>query len=449
MTFTLTDMQNYASKNIVQWYSGTRAIYGQEASLFYLAGYAGTGKTTIVPFIIESLGLKHSDIAFCAPTGKAAKVMGKKLRDVYGQSKNVPTTIHKLIYIPNGEVVDALRTKISNIHDMIGKADASDQLNADEKRAKNIELNKELKKAEKEFDKAKRDSQRFGPSFSINPASALLEKKLIICDEASMVGEDIAEDLRAYGVPVLAIGDPFQLPPVGAKPGLTANKPDFFLTEIHRQALDNPIIRLTMDIRNGKHIKACTMGDAVRIVRRSGDEWTMNPDYDAQVIVGTHKKRWNLTSSIRTMCGYDSNAPEEGEPLMVYKNSKRYPSLVNGSEVMCTNGPDGLEYGDANFDMSIIDEDGISYNIRANQSQFEEHHLRVREGSTAAKYAAFDSRRRDEILDWAWCITGHKSQGSQWDRVIVHDESPVFRQDAERWLYTVCSRAAEELIVVL
>ncbi len=449
MVFTLSDMQNKAVKSTADWYSWSSITPGQEAALFYLAGYAGTGKTSILPFIISALGIDYADVAFCAPTGKAAKVMGSKLADVYGITSNVPTTIHKLIYVPNGEAAEAIRTKIRGIQTMVKAAKESTQLTNDEKKAKELELTKELKKVEKEFDKAKRDSDRFGPSFSVNPSSILTSKKLIICDEASMVGEEIAEDLRAYGIPVLAIGDPFQLPPVGAKPGLTVGDPDFFLTEIHRQALDNPIIRLTMDIRNGKYIKACTMGDSVHIVRRQDDEWTLNPEYDAQVIVGTHKRRWSLTNRIRNMCGYYSNAPEEGEPLMVYKNSKKFPGLVNGSEVMCSAGPGELYEGDAHFDLSIIDDNGASYRIVANQSQFEEHTLRKREGSTAPKYEAFDSRRRDEILDWGWCITGHKSQGSQWDNVIVHDESPVFRQDAERWLYTCASRAAEQLIIVL
>jgi len=248
---------------------------------------------------------------------------------------------------------------------------------------------------------------------------------------------------------VLAIGDPAQLPPVGDKPGLTVGEPDYFLNEIHRQARDNPIIRLSMDIRQGKLIRPGKMGDQVRIVRRRDDDWTLNSDYDAQVICGTHKKRWALTGEIRKMCGYTSTGPEEFEPLMVCKNSKKAPALVNGSFVTCVEGPGDLMEGDSSFDIKIEDEDGTQYNLTCDQGTFEEHFLKQRDGATAGKFQAFDAKRFNEILDWGWVITAHKSQGSQWDNVIVHDESGVFRQDADRWLYTAVTRAAEELTVVV
>jgi exodeoxyribonuclease-5 len=134
---------------------------------------------------------------------------------------------------------------------------------------------------------------------------------------------------------------------------------------------------------------------------------------------------------------------------MVCKNSKNAPALVNGSFVTCIDSPGDLYDGDASIDLTVEDEDGKQYKLRVNQGTFEEHHLRKREAATAAKYDAFDSKRFDEILDWGWVITAHKSQGSQWDNVIVHDESGMFRDDADKWLYTAVTRAAEELTVVI
>jgi exodeoxyribonuclease-5 len=425
---------------------------------YYLAGYAGTGKTTVLPYIIDMMGLDWSQVAFLAPTGKAAKVMTKKLRQAYLTTKVEARTIHSQIYVPLRERVDALRKHIAELETKLegvtglkigrGMSDADHTALAvyDENV---LAIEAELKKARKEFDDAKRDSERSGPRFVLNTDSALKTAALIVVDEASMVGDSITEDLLSFGIPVLAIGDPFQLPPVGDKPGLTAGTPDFFLTEIHRQAADNPIIRLSMDIRDGKTIREGRMGDQVRIVRRRHDEWTLNNEYDAQVICGTHKKRWVLTRDIREMCGYYATGPEEGEPLMVCKNSRNIPSLVNGSFVTCLKSPGELHDGDAGIQLTIEDETGLVYNMRVNQGTFEEHHLRQREGATAPKLKAFDSKRQDEILDWGWVITAHKSQGSQWDNVIVHDESGMFREDADKWLYTAITRASEELTVVL
>jgi exodeoxyribonuclease-5 len=149
------------------------------------------------------------------------------------------------------------------------------------------------------------------------------------------------------------------------------------------------------------------------------------------------------------MCGYEGTAPQEGEPLMVCKNSKKIPTLVNGSFVECIEAPETLYEGDASFTMKVRDETGVDYGMQVYQGMFEEHTLRQRDGATAPKFAAFDSKRMDEILDFGWVITAHKSQGSQWDNVIVHDESGRFRDDADKWLYTAVTRAADELTVVL
>lgn len=77
--------------------------------------------------------------------------------------------------------------------------------------------------------------------------------RLIIVDEASMIGEDVLLDLLSFGVKCLFSGDNAQLPPVNGTCGLLKN-PDYMLTEIVRQAEDNPIIRLATLAREGKTI---------------------------------------------------------------------------------------------------------------------------------------------------------------------------------------------------
>lgn len=451
MDITPTDLQNKGSNTIARWYAENR---GTE-SKFYLAGYAGSGKTSVLPFIIDNLGLTPQQVTFCAPTGKAAKVITGKLRSMYGDKSILARTIHSSIYMPARARVEALREMIATMEqelrafsetvgDFMG--DPSGMAEFDKRVA---EKRLAIEEKEEEFKIANREYKRNGPQFVLNMDAPIKDTKLIVVDEASMVGEEIANDLAMFGVPILAIGDPAQLPPVGDKPGLTASRPDFFFDEIHRQAADNPIIRLSMDIRNGKEIRPMTMGDRVRIVKRRNDEWTFNTDYDAQVLCGTHRKRWGLTKGIREACGYHGLAPQPDEPLIICKNSKKNPVLVNGSFVTCDQAPKELNEGDASFDMKITDENNDSYFINVYQGLFEEHQAKEQGYFSADQYAGFDAKRKSEHADFGWAVTVHKSQGSQWDRVIVHDESSVFRADAAKHLYTAVTRAAEELVLVL
>ena len=66
-----------------------------------------------------------------------------------------------------------------------------------------------------------------------------------------MVDEELGRDLLSFGKPVLVLGDPAQLPPVKGGGFFTEAEPDIMLTEVHRQAADNPIIRMSMVVREG------------------------------------------------------------------------------------------------------------------------------------------------------------------------------------------------------
>ena len=67
---TLTDHQGDAVRVVT---ARLRGDYPEDVT--YIGGYAGTGKSTILPFILDDLGFKPEEIGFCAPTGKAAKIM--------------------------------------------------------------------------------------------------------------------------------------------------------------------------------------------------------------------------------------------------------------------------------------------------------------------------------------------------------------------------------------
>src|SRR5262245_34135907 len=95
------------------------------------------------------------------------------------------------------------------------------------------------------------ESKQEQPSFELWQQAPASNAKLIIIDECSMVDAELGRDLMSFGVPLLVLGDPAQLPPIQGGGYFTDAKPDAMLTEVHRQARDNPIVRLSMDIRAG------------------------------------------------------------------------------------------------------------------------------------------------------------------------------------------------------
>jgi exodeoxyribonuclease-5 len=452
----LSPMQHQAVKATHDWFvnGGARQVGTDNAREFLLGGYAGSGKSTILPVIVDDLGVDPSYIEFCAPTGKAAKVMTEKLK-AYGIGKRA-RTIHSLIYRPKPLRAEVLE---KNLSDLKGQRDAvlqrlhEDGVGSDwQKDERLIEIDRAIKITEKDLDKAYDHSE--GPKFQLNPDGDASKARLIVIDEISMVGEAVADDLRSFGVPLFGMGDPGQLPPVGDQPGFLNRDPDFFLSEIHRQAADNPIIRIANMLRNGESLKVGnyagpTQDDWVHVVDRMRDTATYDLDRDAQLIVGTHRKRWFITDKLRQRLGYKSTGPVAGEPLLICKNSRTVPDLVNGTFVECLEDVGYLKDGKATVPISIRDELGAARTVIACQGLLEEHVLRRKNAATAPKSLAFKARIEAEHVDWGWAITCHKSQGSQWDEVIVHDESGVFGEDAAKWAYTAATRAARRLTIVV
>jgi exodeoxyribonuclease-5 len=218
--------------------------------------------------------------------------------------------------------------------------------------------------------------------------------------------------------------------------------------------LDNPIIRISHDIIKGNFPKYGSYDGLVHVVEPRNDMWTDDPDYDGQVIAGTHKKRWKLTDRVRKAMGFTSDGPMQDELLVVRKNSKDHPNLVNGEAVWCNKtvgytGNGELTDGYSNFEIEIESaETGQKFKINTVQGIFEELKYHTKGKHTCSANANHFARMKKDHLDFGWVITAHSAQGSQWDNVIVHDESAVFRNDADKWLYTAVSRAAEQLILV-
>jgi exodeoxyribonuclease-5 len=449
---TLSTHQEQALRTIVPRLTGAFP-----EPLTYLAGYAGTGKSTLLPFILEESGISPNDVWFCAPTGKAAKVMRSKLK-AQKYPNSGATTIHSAIYRAKPAPIATLEADLETHQETLAALIENIRVRvlngapSDPDLVHKVGLQKKLiLRLQNELSEAYREDKI---NFQINPDSAVQLAQLIVVDEASMVGKRMAADLMNFNVPILAMGDPGQLPPIEDDAGLTAGKPDFFLTEIHRQAQDNPIIYLSMLAREGKDLPYGKYGDAAEVIERTKFEETYTDiTKRPQFLCGTNKSRWKTNQFLRQDFGFvhragDMIGPQLGEPLIVKRNMKEYPNLVNGTECTALSSAN-LEHGLAFFDFSFECDEGVEYRSKSvYQGLFEEHFSKRQNGFTANERAAFRAKRQTINMDWGFCFTVHAGQGSQWDDVVLIDESYCFRKDADRHLYTGVTRAAKTLKVL-
>ncbi len=281
-----------------------------------------------------------------------------------------------------------------------------------------------------------RGEDESGPTFVLNDDSAAGKASLIVIDECSMVDEEIGRDLLSFGTPVLVLGDPAQLPPVAGGGYFTEAEPDVMLTEVHRQAADDPIVRLSMIVREGGRLKHGVYGESAVISRDEIEpEAVTSAD---QVLVGRNNTRRNYNLRIRQLLDRDGPAPVAGDVLVCLRNDRKR-GLLNGSlwrvERVRVPRKGLLRY-------ALASEDGIPGRketvVSINPAFFD--------GTADALPVA--ARRRSDAFDFGYVLTVHKAQGSQWDDVILFDESFAFRENAARWLYTGITRAAKRIRIV-
>ena len=269
-------------------------------------------------------------------------------------------------------------------------------------------------------------------SFALRHDAPASDADLIIIDECSMVDEELGRDLLSFGKPVLVLGDPAQLPPVKGGGYFTDAEPDYMLKEIHRQAADNPIIQYSIDIREGRETTAS--GETLCFLPKSDISSEDILDAD-QVLVGTNRTRRRFNDRIRELKGHADPSPEAGEKLVCLRNNKK-KGLLNGSiwTVALKKAP---RSGKAR--MVVAPEDGgKTATISVPRGFF-------LDGPESVPFA---QRRGADEFDYGYALTVHKAQGSQWDTIVLFDESYAFREHRTRWLYTAVTRAAEKLIVV-
>jgi exodeoxyribonuclease-5 len=273
------------------------------------------------------------------------------------------------------------------------------------------------------------------PSFTLWDDGPASKARLIVIDECSMVDAELGRDLLSFGVPVLVLGDPAQLPPIQGGGFFTAAAPDVMLEEVHRQALDDPIVRLSMDIRAGKRLKPGTYG-LTQVVRRAELDPQRVLDAD-QILVGRNATRRAYNARIRERRGLTDPLPVADDKLVCLRNN-RQKGLFNGGlwEVKTR------KLRRSAMTMQLAPDEDIGG---------DEVKVSVRKECFTGGLEELDwlARKRHDEFDFGYVLTVHKAQGSQWDDVVLFDESFAFTEHRDRWLYTGVTRAAKRLTVVV
>ena len=284
--------------------------------------------------------------------------------------------------------------------------------------------------------------------------------KLIVVDEISMLPKEMWDLIIMHKVPVIACGDPAQLPPIGEDNGVLAN-PHIFLDEIMRQAQDSEIIRLTMDIRAGKPLMPFH-GTDVQVIRRSEAMSNMYLWAD-QVICAKNKTRHWINEQMRQMLYQTSDPlPLPGEKMICLRNywqeiNNYETPLING--MTCTMVEAHEEKIIGNYTMpkiirgtvvpegyDINDIKARFYNLNMDYKIFETGEPTINERT----YQKIARGMHPKEFDFGYCITGWKAQGSEYNKVLAFEENfPSEDIMKRRFLYTVATRAKEKLILVM
>jgi exodeoxyribonuclease-5 len=444
LPITLTAHQLNAIDEIVR-------LLNAGESVVSLTGYAGTGKSSLIPFLVDALQA-HWPVAVGAPTHRAALIL---------QQKGIANaaTIHSLALTPYflpayACAVDFLtfdRGRCEELRPCPTRTpyDASAEYTSAGV-PKLLDMGMQIHYTTLEALRAIADHGQDGPrkalaSLGIHGSAyfdgfgAKMGQGVLIIDEASMLGKDTLAMCQQAFERILLIGDPGQLPPVKDIPAL-ADVPGVTLTEIHRQAADSPIVQLAYQARsNAVNWYALVPKPGALEEARSARAAAF---LTSPLIVWRNATRLHCTHAIRAALGYPLDTVVPGEPLVCRATSQddRALGFVNNAlfrVVEVRNGPYVIVIPDGAEDTPATREV-----IRL--------HLEELHGA-AIHPSAIPFR-------FGYCLTAHTAQGGEW--ATVHIAKPDLlaymgqcRQrggyhldDGARWAYTAITRAKERLI---
>lgn len=379
----LSHDQEIALKKLLTWF-----LDPAKPPFITLGGYAGTGKTTLISILRNELNEKKKDlkVAFVSYTGKATRVLKNKIHESKALfSQDSISTIHSLMYSPI----------VNNDEQIIGWE----------------------QKDEVPYD-------------------------LLIVDEASMVDSALWRDLLTYQIPIIAVGDHGQLPPIKGNFNLMEN-PVIKLEEIHRQAKDNPIINLSIVAREKGEIPNEYFTWPVKKMERNDPDlgdMLRNFKDDTLVLCGYNTTRVKLNKYIRQALEFETPEPQARDRVICLRNNHEkqiFNGMLGRIKVIVKSEPEWF-YAEIDMDGEESVYKGL---IAANQFNNSESQNFTQE---RAKYS------KGDLFDFGYAMTVHKAQGSQARRVILFQERFAKMDDEmwRRWLYTAVTRAEEELIII-
>lgn len=369
-----------------------------------IAGYAGSGKSTLIKFIISALDVDpEEEVCYVAFTGKAATVL---------QQKGCPnaTTAHKLLY------------------------------------------------------KAK---MMANGTFKFFPKdnSELAQYKVIVVDEVSMLPKKLWDLMLTHGIYIIAAGDPGQLPPVDPNENNhVLDKPHIFLDEIMRQAQDSEIIRFSMWIREGKSlISYRPEGKQVRVYDKSQVIPEMY-DWADQIICAKNATRTKINNLVRERKGFNPDVPQIGDKIIGLHNN--WDFMSENRVWALTNGTVGTIEDFYTEDIRVpyyISEVPITYMftqiVLSDGDKFcgtpiDYKQLITGEGTLTGSQC-YQLRNNRQCLDppldfsYAYAITCWKAQGSEYGKVLGFEENhPFDREEHKKYLYTMATRASDKLVII-
>ena len=389
----LTNEQEQALKIILQKYKN-------HEKYVTICGFAGVGKSTLVKFAVEALDVDKNRVAYTSFCGKAAEVLRKK------GNKNA-MTLHKLLY-------DSI--------------------------------------------------PRPGGGFFRKPKISL-DYDIVIVDEISLAPKSMLEMLLKHKVFCIFIGDNFQLPQIDKNESHTyLDHPDIFLSTVMRQAAESEIIQLTMKIRNGEDIPFMSGREVIVVPRK--DLVTGHLTWADNIITATNATRHGINKQMRELLGYEGELCS-GEKIVCRRNywedlNEDGDALVNGTVGIVQNIYDSFitipSYIKNNrhqipvLGCNIVPDGGKEFN----NVNIDKDFLLTEQFCVDWRVAYQVGRLRNKIGDilprqitYGYALTCHSSQGSEWDNVLVIEESfPFDKKEHQRWLYTAATRAAEKLVLV-
>jgi exodeoxyribonuclease-5 len=412
--------------------------------LFRGGGGPGSGKTTLVKALEAALDV---EAVFGTPTHKAAHVLRKKLPP--DQAARV-RTYHSMVYRMHAvyhceitgntvrRIVESCTCKQADACECPARFDPCTA-----PATHTCRIREELTPERREVLGGHRD--------------------LVIIDESSMLSPEQVEDIRYFGVPILLVGDHGQLPPVKAEMNRWTRNPDVELTQIHRQGADSGILQAAHDVRRHGYMRQNRYGtgDAVRMpftdpqVEGVFDRFTPGPD--KLIVAATNAIRADFNSV------WHGEGPVRAGDRVVALGGRTYDAprvhMEDNSHAFHTTSDFlAVHNGMTGTVRTVLDNGGPTLDMVV---QLDDHLLATPEqpvclligGVARAQFGAdrdlpFNSPQRPKgsrLWDYAYALTAHKAQGSEFDQVIVIDSSP---QSYAQWLYTSITRARKGALVL-